>query len=70
MTAGPTRQAGRKTAATASDVWYFMRALDSPNEPGVRPDPQAELTLTANPGTKFIGCKLCTYVPLVILRDR
>jgi hypothetical protein len=57
-----SRNSGRrdhsKTAAT--DVWYFLRALDTDLEPQVRPT--NEPILECNPKTAFVGCKLCTYV--------
>jgi hypothetical protein len=57
-----SRNSGRrdhsKTAAT--DVWYFLRALDTDLEPQARPTD--EPILECNPKTAFVGCKLCTYV--------
>jgi hypothetical protein len=47
-----------KTAAT--DVWYFLQALDTDLEPPARPTD--EPILECNPKTAFVGCKLCMYV--------
>lgn len=49
-----------KTSAT--DVWYFMRGLDTDAVPTVPPAVGTEPTLKCKPQTKFAGCKLCTYV--------
>ncbi|KAF8886040.1 hypothetical protein CPB84DRAFT_1850189 [Gymnopilus junonius] len=44
--------------AAATDVWYFLRALETDVEPAMRPTD--EVFLTYKPKTKFVGCKLCT----------
>jgi len=45
---------------TATDVWYFLQALNTDLEPQVQPT--NEPILECNPKTAFVGCKLCTYV--------
>jgi len=42
----------------ATNVWFFLCALYTPNKPEVLPT--NELILMTKPSTKFIGCKLCT----------
>ncbi|KAG6829586.1 hypothetical protein H0H87_010810 [Tephrocybe sp. NHM501043] len=53
---------GLKSAA--SDVFYFLRALEVDEEPKVCPDPEKEPRLTKNSGkkVKYVGCKLCKCV--------
>ncbi|TFK18767.1 hypothetical protein FA15DRAFT_709557 [Coprinopsis marcescibilis] len=48
-----------RTTATANDVWFFMRALDTKDEPLTKL--QSDPILTDNPGpqVKYVGCKLC-----------
>lgn len=58
------RNSGRRdlSKTTATDVWYFLWALntDSEVEPQVRPT--NEPILECIPKTEFVGCNLCTYV--------
>lgn len=51
---------------TVTDVWFFLRALDTADKPEVWPT--NEPILVSRPSTKFIGCKLCTYVYGIYLR--
>jgi hypothetical protein len=44
-----------KTAAT--DVWYFLWALDSKERPEKMPDNQPRLM--AKPNCKYVACRLC-----------
>jgi hypothetical protein len=60
----PISKASHKTGESkqvASDVWYFMRPLDTRERPiGSIVDPQPVRT---KPKTPFVGCRLCpTYV--------
>ena len=43
---------------SATDIWYFMRALDHPTEPTDRPTDEG--ILTKKPHTQYVGCRLCT----------
>ncbi|EDR13318.1 uncharacterized protein LACBIDRAFT_309050 [Laccaria bicolor S238N-H82] len=43
-------------STSATDVWFFLRALDTPNAPEVLPTNKP--ILTTKPSMKFIGCKL------------
>lgn len=47
-----SQQDGAKSAAT--DVWYFMRALDTDKEPSVWPTNKPRLR--SRPNTKYVGC--------------
>ncbi|OJT05611.1 hypothetical protein TRAPUB_3534 [Trametes pubescens] len=44
----------------AKDAWFFVRALDTDDEPAVMPDTTKEPTLTRKPPTPHVGCKICT----------
>ncbi|KAF9002794.1 hypothetical protein BDQ17DRAFT_1425750 [Cyathus striatus] len=46
-------------ASSATDVWYFLHALDTDEVPSVWPNPDTEPRLTDKPKSKFVGCKLC-----------
>ena len=43
---------------TATDVYYFVRALDSEEEPTEKPTNEPILNLP--PKSRYLGCKLCT----------
>ncbi|KAF8999988.1 hypothetical protein BDQ17DRAFT_1427471 [Cyathus striatus] len=47
-------------ASTATDVWYFLRPLDTEEVPSIWPNPATEPRLTEKPTSEFVGCKLCT----------
>lgn len=63
-TQAPPKQSSAKD--DASDVWRFMRALDTDVEPLVKPAPESEQILLRKPKSKFVGCILCTYVYFVL----
>jgi hypothetical protein len=50
----------------ATDVWYFMRPLDSKDKPAQWPpldaggEPVQEVVLEQKPKSKYVGCKLCS----------
>jgi hypothetical protein len=48
------------SVSSASDVWYFMRALNSNEEPTIKPSD--ETTFKTKPTSTFVGCRLCKYV--------
>jgi hypothetical protein len=54
----------KKTSRTvdASDVWAFVRALDSDHRPSNWEKPDSEPTFFAKPKANFVGCRLCSYV--------
>ncbi|KAF8197149.1 hypothetical protein BJ912DRAFT_923236 [Pholiota molesta] len=43
--------------AAATDVWYFLHALETAEEPVVKP--KDEPILECKPSTPYVGCKLC-----------
>jgi hypothetical protein len=53
-------------ANAATDVWYFMRPLDSKDKPAQWPlldaggEPVQEVVLERKPKSKYVGCKLCS----------
>ena len=53
-------------ANAATDVWYFMRPLDSKDKPAQWPpldaggEPIQEVVLEQKPKSKYVGCKLCS----------
>ncbi|CDO72222.1 hypothetical protein BN946_scf184970.g74 [Trametes cinnabarina] len=53
----PPKSASTKRDAT--DVYYFIRGLDTKEEPAQRPDKASEPVLTENPKTQWVGCKAC-----------
>lgn len=53
-----------RASATASDIWYFMRKLDSDVEPASLPE--HEPTFTEKPNSEFVGCRLCSYVDFLV----
>ena len=58
-------------SSSATDVWYFCRPQNSPTKPveQLTPD-QDQPPLTRRPRSKYVICKLCTYVVLFASRDR
>lgn len=59
-----TKSRNIKRSTSATDIWYFMRPLDTDEEPPERPT--NEKALTQKPKSKFVGCKLCMYVSIMI----
>jgi hypothetical protein len=45
----------------ASDVWAFMRALDSDSRPPNWEKPANEPVFFAKPKANFVGCRFCSY---------
>ncbi|KAF8976265.1 hypothetical protein BDQ17DRAFT_1417801 [Cyathus striatus] len=45
--------------SSATDVWYFLRPLDTDKKPAVLPDAESEPRLWNKPSSAFVGCKLC-----------
>ncbi|KAG8999807.1 hypothetical protein FRB90_011951, partial [Tulasnella sp. 427] len=56
-TSRPERSPASSTSA--SDIWYFMRPLSSPEQPDVLPGPHEPPRIYARPKTKYVGCQLC-----------
>ncbi|KAF5372361.1 hypothetical protein D9615_009320 [Tricholomella constricta] len=52
---------GRENSkSAATDVWHFLRPLETAQEPEIRPDKDTEPILTKNPTkSPYVGCKLC-----------
>ncbi len=55
-------RARSQTQSTATDVWYFLRPLDSSDPPAVWPAEDDEPIIYSKPQKPFVGCKLCRYV--------
>ena len=55
--------------AAATDVWYFVRPLQTREEPPDSEKPKNETPLMRKPSAPFVGCKLCEYVDLKIKID-
>jgi hypothetical protein len=55
--------------AAATDVWYFMRPLQTRKEPADSEKPKNETPLTRKPSAPCVGCKLCEYVDFKIKFD-
>ncbi|TFK48722.1 hypothetical protein OE88DRAFT_495207 [Heliocybe sulcata] len=45
---------------TASDVWRFLRPLETRDKPDGWTPPSEEVILSKKPEAPFVGCKLCT----------
>lgn len=50
---------GPSRSSTATDIWYFMRPLDSEKPPDVLPGPDEPPRIYSRPKSKFVGCRLC-----------
>ncbi|KAG1789047.1 uncharacterized protein HD556DRAFT_1192771, partial [Suillus plorans] len=54
--AAQAKQPPRDTKVAASDVWYFMWAVDSPKKPDKMPENQPRLK--NKPDSPYVACRL------------
>ncbi len=54
----PSKEASRDST-NATDVWYWLRGLDSQAQPAVPPDDH-NTPLDAKVNNEYVGCKACS----------
>ena len=55
-------RAPRDSKVNATDVWYFLWAIDCEDKPEVLPMDVDEPRLNHKPDSEFVACRLCGYV--------